>query len=83
MISICLGRNKRNFTVPMINGSWILEKPSLIMKNHKLGPTGQVTWLRTSKIPMRDTDGQVFAVLGMYEDITERKQLETQSSGST
>ncbi len=41
-------------------------------------PTGDTIWLRTSKIPMVDADGKVFAVLGMYEDITERKLLEQQ-----
>jgi len=41
-------------------------------------PTGNITWLRTSKIPMRGADGQVFAVLGMYEDITEWKRLQQQ-----
>lgn len=41
-------------------------------------PTGETTWLRTSKVPMADDDGKVFAVLGMYEDITARKQLEQQ-----
>jgi PAS domain S-box-containing protein len=42
------------------------------------GPTGEVTWLRTSKVPITGEDGRVFAVLGMYEDITARKQLEQQ-----
>ena len=42
------------------------------------GPTGAVTWLRTSKIPMRGADGKIFAVLGMYEDITEWKRLQQQ-----
>ncbi|MBP7689688.1 MAG: PAS domain S-box protein, partial [Thermoflexales bacterium] len=38
--------------------------------------TGQQTWLRTSKVPMLDAAGHVTAVLGMYEDITERKHTE-------
>ena len=42
------------------------------------GPTGKCTWLRTSKIPMQDVDGKIFAILGMYEDITEWKQLQRQ-----
>ncbi len=33
-------------------------------------------WLRTSKVPMRDTEGKVIGVLGTYEDITERKKIE-------
>jgi diguanylate cyclase (GGDEF)-like protein/PAS domain S-box-containing protein len=37
---------------------------------------GQVGWLRTSKIPLADAQGRAVGVLGMYEDITERKRLE-------
>ncbi|MBN1584249.1 MAG: PAS domain S-box protein, partial [Anaerolineae bacterium] len=39
-------------------------------------PDGGQTWLRTNKVPLRDEDGNVWAVLGMYEDITARKQVE-------
>jgi len=37
---------------------------------------GQVTWARTSKIPLRDKEGNVLAVLGLFEDITAQKQSE-------
>jgi diguanylate cyclase (GGDEF)-like protein/PAS domain S-box-containing protein len=37
---------------------------------------GEVSWLRTSKIPLTDAQGSTVGVLGMYEDITERKRLE-------
>ena len=30
-------------------------------------------WLKTSKIPLRDADGRVHAVLGTYEDVTAHK----------
>lgn len=33
-------------------------------------------WLRTSKIPLHDKNGEVIGILGTYEDITERKQME-------
>jgi len=45
-------------------------------------PTGETTWLRTSKIPVRDESGEVIAVLGMYEDITEYKQAQQVSAQS-
>jgi PAS domain-containing protein len=32
--------------------------------------------LRTSKLPLRDLQGNVIGVLGTYEDTTERKQAE-------
>jgi PAS domain S-box-containing protein len=35
---------------------------------------GRTTWLRTSKVPLRDASGAVFGVLGTYEDITEERQ---------
>ncbi|HLO33822.1 MAG TPA: PAS domain S-box protein [Anaerolineales bacterium] len=41
-------------------------------------PDGSTIWLRTSKVPLHDVEGKVYAVLGMYEDITERKRLEQQ-----
>lgn len=37
---------------------------------------GSMLWLRTTKVPLRDKDGHIIGVLGMYEDITERKQTE-------
>ena len=40
-------------------------------------PDGSMIWLRTSKIPLRNEEGSIFGVLGTYEDITERKELET------
>ncbi|NML60975.1 diguanylate cyclase [Massilia sp. RP-1-19] len=37
---------------------------------------GSSSWLRTSKIPLTDMDGNTIALLGLYEDITERKKME-------
>lgn len=39
---------------------------------------GRSIWLRTSKVPLRGRDGKVSGLLCTYEDITERKRLETQ-----
>jgi PAS domain S-box-containing protein len=39
---------------------------------------GSTIWLRTSKIPLHSSDGAVIGVLGMYEDITERKRNEAE-----
>jgi diguanylate cyclase (GGDEF)-like protein/PAS domain S-box-containing protein len=37
---------------------------------------GSESWLRTSKIPLTDIEGRTVALLGVYEDITERKTME-------
>ena len=37
---------------------------------------GSIRWLRTSKAPLLDPDGEVIGVLGTYDDITEHKRAE-------
>ncbi len=37
---------------------------------------GRKFWVSTSKIPLRDPEGNIRGVLGTYEDITERKKAE-------
>ena len=37
---------------------------------------GRTAWLRTSKLPLVDAEGQISGVLGIYEDITEQKKSE-------
>ncbi len=40
-------------------------------------PDGRTIWLRTSKVPLSDSkSGEIIGVLGLYEDITERKLAE-------
>ena len=39
---------------------------------------GQTIWLRTSKVPLRNQSNEIIGVLGLYEDVTERHQTETQ-----
>jgi two-component system sensor histidine kinase/response regulator len=40
-------------------------------------PDGRLQWIRTSKLPLRDREGNVIGVIGTYEDITERKRIES------
>jgi diguanylate cyclase (GGDEF)-like protein/PAS domain S-box-containing protein len=39
-------------------------------------PEGDTIWLRTSKVPLRNDTGDTIGILGIYEDITDRKQAE-------
>ncbi|HEY9152969.1 MAG TPA: PAS domain S-box protein, partial [Anaerolineales bacterium] len=50
-------------------------EPKLDYEEPQTTPDGSTIWLSTSKIPVNE-NGQVVAVLGMYEDITARKQAE-------
>jgi two-component system, cell cycle sensor histidine kinase and response regulator CckA len=52
--------------------------PKLNIVEEHTTPAGSTIWVNTSKAPMRKPDGEIFGVLGVYEDITQRKQLEAQ-----
>jgi len=50
--------------------------PKLNFEEPQDTPSGDQLWLRTSKVPLRDRDGNVIGILGTYENITERKRIE-------
>lgn len=42
----------------------------------QLQADGSTIWLDTSKVPLKNKDGKVFGVLGLYQNITDKKQAE-------
>lgn len=53
----------------------VLAGKDMIAVEEKLtGPTGETRWLWTKKIPLLDEDGKARYLLGISEDITERKR---------
>lgn len=56
----------------------VMERDEVILNYEEAiqGATRGAGWARTSKIPLHDSSGAVTAVLGIFEDITERKQAE-------
>ncbi len=54
------------------------DNPKLNFEEPQTTPDGQQIWLRTSKVPLHDAAGAVIGLLGIYDDITERKHSEAQ-----
>ncbi|SIQ34832.1 PAS domain S-box-containing protein [Alkalispirochaeta americana] len=48
--------------------------PRLRYEEEQQRPDGTTGWLRTSKIPLRDEEGEIIGLLGVYEDITREKR---------
>jgi PAS domain S-box-containing protein len=51
-------------------------KPKLHAEELQTTLDGKQTWFSTTKVPLRDADGAIIGVLGIYEDITHRKWAE-------
>lgn len=48
----------------------------LFYEEEQTTPDGGKIWLSTSKIPLRNTEGEIIGILGIYEDITPQKELQ-------
>lgn len=51
-------------------------QPLLNIEETQRSPTGSTLTILTSKVPLRDASGRVLGILGIFEDITERKRAE-------
>src|SRR5688572_3200403 len=51
-------------------------KARLDLEEKNVNNEGKVSWVLTSKVPVMNKHGEIVAVLGMFEDITERKVKE-------
>jgi PAS domain S-box-containing protein len=51
-------------------------QPKLLIEEPQTTPDGKTITLLTSKVPLRDAQGKINGVLGMYLDITDRKLAE-------
>jgi PAS domain S-box-containing protein len=51
-------------------------RPKMNIVEPQTTPAGAKIWLNTSKVPLQTPEGEVFGVLGVYEDITARYHAE-------
>jgi PAS domain S-box-containing protein len=51
-------------------------RPLVGIEEEEVWPDGHRTWVRTSKVPLRDRRGQIIGTMGISHDITSRKLAE-------
>jgi PAS domain S-box-containing protein len=53
-------------------------QPVIAADEQMVWPDGRVRWASTTKMPLRDRNGQIVGTIGISRDITERRRLEDQ-----
>jgi PAS domain S-box-containing protein len=51
-------------------------QPIIGKEEKEVWPDGRVIWVSTTKMPLRDTRGQIVGTFGVSRDITDRKRIE-------
>ncbi len=51
-------------------------KPLIDFEEWVVWPDGQESWVSTTKVPLRNSDGETIGIFGISRDITERKRAE-------
>ena len=55
-------------------------KPLIDREESNVGPNGEVLWMLTSKIPLRDNQGKVIGLVGIGRDITKLKVAQQEAT---
>ncbi|MGB3640658.1 MAG: PAS domain S-box protein, partial [Rivularia sp. (in: cyanobacteria)] len=80
-----IGKNDYDLPWTKEETEWFRECDKRVMDNDvpevniietQVQADGNLFWLDTNKIPLHDNKGNVVGILGTYENITERKQVE-------
>ena len=59
------------------------DQPELGIVETQRQADGSLAWVETSKVPLHDAEGCVIGLLGIYQDITDRKQAEAELNQRT
>ena len=51
-------------------------RPIENLEEKEVWPDGRITWVSTTKVPMRDVEGKILGTIGITRDITLRKEME-------
>jgi PAS domain S-box-containing protein len=78
-----LGKSDADFYPPELAAKYRADElaviqtgePLLNIEEMTIDPTGATRWLLTTKVPLRNSQGDIIGIVGNNRDITERKQI--------
>jgi PAS domain S-box-containing protein len=76
-----IGKSDFDFHIPTLAREFFADEQTIIRTGQSLlnkeeqyfDASGRKTWMLTTKIPLRGADGQISGIVGINQDITERK----------
>ena len=84
-----IGKNDYDMVWKPEESDWFVELDKRVMSNNcaeldivepLLNASGRQSWLKTSKLPLNNNKGDVIGVLGIVEDITEKKSIQDEQA---
>ncbi|MCG8478165.1 MAG: PAS domain-containing protein, partial [Spirochaetales bacterium] len=52
--------------------------PEIDFEERKADADGTTIWCNSSKVPLRNAEGEIVGILGIYQDVTQRRSIEKQ-----
>lgn len=71
ILGVCAEQFYQDNSIVLKKGQAIMDREELLTHNN-----GEERWLRTSKLPIRDEEGNILGLVGFGHDITTEKQEE-------
>ncbi len=56
-------------------------QPLIDKEEYVVGASGEKAWILTTKVPLRNDNGEIFGIVGISRDITERRQADLLRDG--
>ena len=84
-----IGKNDYDMIWKKEESDWFVEWDRRVMSSNcaeldiiepQLQANGRQAWLKTSKLPLNNSQGEVIGLLGIIEDITERKRIQDEQN---
>ncbi len=88
-VAAVIGKSDRELCPPETAQGYLADEqrvietgqPMIDKEEYVLSPNGQMTWILTTKVPLRNERGEIFGVVGVSRDISDRRRADLLRAG--